>query len=183
MYMQIPCQARNDNTKRRDDKNIMYMKIKKGLWFSILFVGAAILSVGVFVLHPGFFLMRKKIGNIVTFPDSHISVSVEVADEPYSLSKGLMFRESLADGSGMLFVFPDEKPRAFWMKNTLIPLDMLFISADKRVVSIQKNVMPCVTTTCASYASEGAAMYVLEVNAGFADRYGITQGDLVGFEI
>ncbi|OGM95345.1 hypothetical protein A2532_02590 [Candidatus Wolfebacteria bacterium RIFOXYD2_FULL_48_11] len=157
----------------------MYMKIKKGLWFSILFVGAAILSIGVFVIHPGFFLVRKKIGNGVTFPDSHISVSVEVADDPYSWSKGLMFRESLLDGNGMLFVFPNEKPRAFWMKNTLIPLDMLFISADKRVVSIQKNVAPCVTTICVSYASEHDAMYVLEVNAGFADRYGITQGDLV----
>ncbi|OGM95187.1 hypothetical protein A2524_03885 [Candidatus Wolfebacteria bacterium RIFOXYD12_FULL_48_21] len=155
------------------------MKIKKGLWFSILFVGAAILSIGVFVIHPGFFLVRKKIGNGVTFPDSHISVSVEVADDPYSWSKGLMFRESLLDGNGMLFVFPNEKPRAFWMKNTLIPLDMLFISADKRVVSIQKNVAPCVTTICVSYASEHDAMYVLEVNAGFADRYGITQGDLV----
>ena len=157
----------------------MYMKIKKGLWFSILFVGAAILSIGVFVIHPGFFLVRKKIGNGVTFPDSHISVSAEVADDPYSWSRGLMFRESLSDGNGMLFVFPDEKPRAFWMKNTLIPLDMLFISADKRVVSIQKNVAPCVTTICVSYASEHDAMYVLEVNAGFADRYGITQGDLV----
>ena len=159
----------------------MYMKIKKGLWFSILFVGAAILSIGVFLLHPGFFLMRKKVGNTVTFIDKHISVSVEIADNPYSWSKGLMFRKSLSADSGMLFVFPDEKPRAFWMKNTLIPLDMIFISADKRIVSIQKNAVPCKTFVCPSYVSEGKAMYVLEVNAGFVDAHAISAGDQVEF--
>lgn len=157
------------------------MNVKKGLMLPLLFAGAAILTVGVFLLHPKYFFMRKKIGNAVTFTDRRFSIPVEIADTPYLWSKGLMFRESLPDDGGMLFVFPDEKERAFWMKNTRIPLDMLFISADKRIVSIRKNAVPCTTLACPSYASGERAMYVLEVNAGFADAHVIGIGDRVDF--
>ena len=92
-----------------------------------------------------------------------------------------MFRESLPADAGMLFVFPDEASRTFWMKHTLIPLDMLFISADKRVVSIQHDAAPCITLTCPLDSSNGKAMYVLEVNAGFAKQHGISVGDAMVF--
>ncbi len=105
-----------------------------------------------------------------------VSVSVEIADSPEEWGRGLMFRESL-DG-GMLFVFPDEKERVFWMKNTKIPLDIIFISSDMRVVSIVTAV-PCTEDPCSTYPSKVPAKYVVEVNAGFADKNGITEGTII----
>ncbi len=157
----------------------MYMKIKKGIILSTLFLGAAILTIGVFLLHPTFFFGRKKIGNIVSFPGKDADVTVEIARDPYSWGKGLMFRDSLPKDSGMLFIFPNEDKRSFWMKNTLIPLDMIFITADKKIVTIQKNATPCKTLLCPQYASTEKAMYVLEVNGGFADAHGVREGDVV----
>ena len=77
-----------------------------------------------------------------------------------------MFRKSLPQNQGMLFIFEDEQPRAFWMKNTLIPLDMIFIDANWRIVKLIKNAEPCKEDPCPTYDSERPAKYVLEVNAG-----------------
>ncbi|AKM77892.1 MAG: Protein of hypothetical function DUF192 [Candidatus Wolfebacteria bacterium GW2011_GWE1_48_7] len=157
------------------------MNIKKRLWFSILLIGAVLMATVVFVLHPGFFLRSKKIGNAIVFPGNNVAVQVELARTPYAWSKGLMFREALPEGGGMLFVFPSETKRSFWMKNTLIPLDMLFIGKDKEIVTIVRGAEPCKDLVCPSYASTADAMYVLEVNAGFVDMYGIQEGDVVEF--
>lgn len=151
--------------------------MKKGIILSILFLGSMVLSVVIFLLHPSFFLSRKQIGNSVSFPEKNITVSVELAVTPYQWSKGLMFREELASGAGMLFVFPNEEIRSFWMKNTLIPLDILFINADKKIVTMHKDVQPCTTLLCPQYASTVKAMYALEVNAGFVDAHVIHEGD------
>ena len=158
------------------------MKIKKGGILSVLFLGSILLSVVIFLLHSNFFLSRKQIGNSVSFPEKNSTVSVELAVTPYQWSKGLMFREELASGAGMLFVFPNEEIRSFWMKNTLIPLDILFINADKKIVTMYKNVQPCTTLLCPQYASTENAMYVLEVNAGFLNRYTIQEGDQIVIE-
>ncbi len=159
----------------------MHTKIKKSILLPVLFLGAAILSVAYIIRYPQFFGRGKKTISSVRFISRDIAVSVEVARDPYAWSKGLMFRESLPEHDGMLFVFPDEAPRSFWMKNTLIPLDMLFISRDKRIVTIRKNATPCTTVTCPTYDSTVVVPFVLEVNAGFVDRYGIREGDLVEF--
>ncbi|MFA5362719.1 MAG: DUF192 domain-containing protein [Candidatus Omnitrophota bacterium] len=108
-------------------------------------------------------------------------VSVELADTDALRAQGLMFRESLPGDRGMLFVFEKENLHSFWMKNTRIPLDMIWIGADKRVVSIRERVQPCVTPVCRTYSPGVKALYVLEVNAGFVDTYGIQIGDQVGF--
>jgi len=90
----------------------------------------------------------------------------EIADTPAEQEQGLMFRKSLPQNQGMLFIFEDEQPRAFWMKNTLIPLDMIFIDANWRIVKLIKNAEPCKEDPCPTYDSERPAKYVLEVNAG-----------------
>jgi len=90
---------------------------------------------------------------------------VEVADTPETLARGLMFRDSLAKNEGMLFVFPDVGIHSFWMKNTKIPLDIAWISADKIVVDIQ-SMMPCETDPCPSFVPQKEALYALEVPAG-----------------
>lgn len=161
------------------ENNAMYMRIKKQAVFSILFLGAIVMTTGVLLLHPTFFFGRKKIGNVVSFPGKDVSLTVEIARNPYQWGKGLMFRDTLANDSGMLFIFPNEGKHPFWMKDTLIPLDILFISQDRKVVTIHKNATPCVTLFCPQYGASANAIYVLEVNAGFADTYNIKEGDSV----
>lgn len=107
------------------------------------------------------------------------NVNVEIADTFDLRKRGLMFRPSLADNHGMFFVFDKEQPLSFWMKNTLIPLDMVFIGKDYKVVNVAKNVPPCKTPSCETYKSKGNAQYVLEVKGGSADLYGLQPGDKI----
>jgi uncharacterized membrane protein (UPF0127 family) len=115
----------------------------------------------------------------VVFPDK-TTISVEVAQTDTERQRGLMFRKSLGDDQGMLFVFEEPGFYPFWMKNTLIPLDMLWLDAGGRVVSISEYVPPCKTEECPSYPpTSQSAIYVVEVNAGFVKKHGVTVGDLL----
>ena len=108
--------------------------------------------------------------------------TVEIAETPETLTRGLMERPALAPHAGMLFIFSDVAPRAFWMMNTLIPLDMLFIDADHRIINIQANAPPCVPPQrCPTYHSTAPAKYVLEIAGGRAQALGIRTGDHVHF--
>lgn len=102
--------------------------------------------------------------------------TVEVADTPDKQQLGLMFREQMARDHGMLFIFSGETRRAFWMKNTKIPLDIIYFDRNLQLVSVA-NAKPCRTATCKSYPSTGPAMYVLELNAGLAEELGLVAGD------
>jgi uncharacterized protein len=113
-----------------------------------------------------------------TITPAVIPVYIEIADDPQERNRGLMFRKSLESNSGMLFVFEDTANRSFWMKNTLIPLDMIFIDNNLRIVDIKQNVQPCLhENPCPSYPSIKPAKYVLEVNAGFVQQNNIKVGD------
>ena len=101
---------------------------------------------------------------------------IEIAEDDYSRSKGLMLRRDLAENQGMLFIFEREAPQAFWMKNTPLSLDMIFLNARKEIVQIHKYTKPFSTQT---YYSGRPAQYVVETVAGFADRYEIEIGDLI----
>lgn len=98
---------------------------------------------------------------------------VEVADQPEVRARGLMHRDRLPAGSAMLFVFETTAPVAFWMKNTLIPLDMLFVDAEGRVSHIHRDAVPLDPTPI---PSAGAVRYVLEINAGLTRAMGVTVG-------
>jgi len=102
--------------------------------------------------------------------------TVELATTPDQMERGLMFRRSLAPDAGMLFVYPDARQVEFWMKNTLIPLDMLFIAADGKVSRIAERTVPLSETPISSIEEVRA---VLEVNGGTAARLGIKPGDVV----
>ncbi|NNE04881.1 MAG: DUF192 domain-containing protein [Xanthomonadales bacterium] len=102
--------------------------------------------------------------------------SVEIADDRDEQTLGLMFRRSLEPDHGMLFIFPGEAPRAFWMKNTYIPLDIMYFDSELELVSLV-TAQPCRTEACPGYPSEGPAMYVLELNAGKASELGLEPGD------
>ena len=101
---------------------------------------------------------------------------VELALDDASRMRGLMFRESMSDDRGMLFVFDREEPQAFWMRNTRIALDIIYFDARSNVVSISDDTPPCRTATCSSYPSEGPAQFVVELNAGMAARLKLRKG-------
>ena len=105
-------------------------------------------------------------------------VEVAIADSSSERAQGLMFISELKDDEGMLFVFDENGKHSFWMKNTLIPLDMIWISEDFEVVHIEKAV-PCEEDPCGIYVPEREAKYVLEVRAGWSERNGVGEGDLV----
>ncbi|MDQ4102080.1 MAG: DUF192 domain-containing protein, partial [Thermoproteota archaeon] len=104
-------------------------------------------------------------------------VFVEVPDDVEEYMRGLMFKQHLPWNAGMLFAFNNEEPRAFWMKNTLIPLDMIFVSDNSEIVDIIEKVPPCEQDPCPIFPSGEPAQYVLEVNAGFVEQNGVQIGD------
>lgn len=101
---------------------------------------------------------------------------VEIADSPRGRAKGLMFRESMAPDHGMLFTYMAPGMRVFWMKNTLIPLDILFFDDDARLINWH-TAQPCQSDPCPTYASSAPARYILELNAGVARTLDLERGD------
>lgn len=109
--------------------------------------------------------------------------TVEVVSSPEDRARGLMFRESLPADQGMLFLFEEEKVYPFWMKNTLIPLDIIWLDAEKEVVFISEETPPCEADPCPVYNPGAAALYVLEINAGQAAAQGIEVGERAMFDL
>ena len=105
-----------------------------------------------------------------------VHVNIEIADTFDERQSGLMFRDHLDENDGMLFIFDEEGYYPFWMKNTLIPLDMIWISEDLRVVDIL-HANPCKQDPCKSYKPSGNAKYVVEVNQNFTTKNNINIGD------
>lgn len=108
-----------------------------------------------------------------------VELLVEVADEPSLQAIGLMNRTELPEGTGMLFVFEEEAMRHFWMKNTLIPLDIAFFNAKKELVAL-KTMEPCTADPCPKYSSSRSAQYALELPAGYLEKNKIDIGWRLG---
>lgn len=106
------------------------------------------------------------------------TLDIEIADDKYQTETGLMYRQSMAKNQAMLFVFPNMQPRSFYMKNTYIPLDIIYLNREKEVVSIQKNAKPLDEK---SLPSSAPAQYVLEVNAGLSDKWDLKEGDKIEY--
>lgn len=108
---------------------------------------------------------------------------VELAQNPEERARGLMFREQLDSDKGMLFIYENECKDYFWMKDTLIPLDIIWINGNKEVVFISKNMQPCSSESCDLLSPEVKAKYVLELNGGTSDKIGLSEGDKVIIEL
>lgn len=117
-------------------------------------------------------IKRAKTDSVIKILD------IEIADDDYQTQTGLMYRNSIKDSQGMLFIFPNEIERNFYMKNTRIPLDIIYVSSDKKIVSIQKNAKPFDETSLPSFKP---AKYVLEINGGLADSWGLKNEDAIFF--
>jgi uncharacterized membrane protein (UPF0127 family) len=112
---------------------------------------------------------------LITLPDG-VELVVELAVTPLQRSRGLMFRDELPAGQGMLLVFPDTGFRSIWMKNVRFPLDLIWLDRSHRVVHFEKNVPPCAKEPCPDYHSLRKAASVLELNAGAVETLGIQLG-------
>ena len=118
-----------------------------------------------------------KIHNNVT--DSIVDqFDIEIAESDYEIQTGLMYRDSMEDHQGMLFIFPNELPRSFFMKNTRIPLDIIYFDANGELISVQYNAKPFDET---SLPSKAPAQYVLEINAGLTEQLDLRIGDRIDY--
>jgi uncharacterized membrane protein (UPF0127 family) len=104
------------------------------------------------------------------------AIDVELAQDESKRELGLMYRDRLSENQGMLFVFDGDDTRAFWMKNTVLSLDMIFVNSKDEIVTIHKNTTPYSEQ---SYVSSKPARFVIEVNAGYTDRHKISVGDRI----
>ncbi|HET9961803.1 MAG TPA: DUF192 domain-containing protein [Nitrospiraceae bacterium] len=112
-------------------------------------------------------------------------VTAELADTPMKRGRGLMFREHLADDRGMLFTFTDAQPHTFWMKNTKIPLDIIWMDDKRKIIHIERNVPICTyqDDSCPQYRPNEGALYVLELGAGRADSLQLQRGMRLDFKL
>ncbi len=103
-------------------------------------------------------------------------IDIEKADNDMERAFGMMYRKSMQDTRGMLFLFEEPKPQSFWMKNTYIPLDIIYIDENKKITTIHPNATPLSES---SLPSKGNAQFVLEVRGGFCQDYGVQVGDSI----
>jgi len=138
-------------------------------------IALAIIMIGCTVVRNRETIILRGQGN------EQIHLTVEVADEPLEWQRGLMHREIL-ESDGMLFVFPEEHIRSFWMKNVRIPLNILFFDVEGAFVS-GTMMQPCMQESCKSYLSAAPAQYALEVPAGFIRQHGVGEGWRLGRDL
>ncbi|MER3425455.1 MAG: hypothetical protein C4293_21685 [Nitrospiraceae bacterium] len=124
-------------------------------------------------------------GLIPVSTPSGITILAELADTPEKRARGLMFRESLPKDRGMLFTFAEPQQWTFWMKNTRIPLDIVWMDGKKKIVHVERNVPSCSRTddSCPQYQPNENAMYVLELAAGMADSLKLKRGVTLKFQV
>ena len=107
-------------------------------------------------------------------------IDIEIADNEYETQTGLMYRTSMKENQGMLFVFKDEVPRSFYMKNTQFALDIIYLDSNKTIVSFHENAHPLDES---SLPSNFPAKYVLEINAGLAAKWNLKVGDIMMYRV
>jgi uncharacterized membrane protein (UPF0127 family) len=134
----------------------------------------------VFLLAMAFLLgASQKRSRFITIHVQEKPFRAEIADTPEAWARGLMHRRFLKDDYGMLFVFAEEEIQSFWMKNTLLSLDIIFINSDGQVVDLFGSVPPCRSDPCPSYTSALPARYVLEIAGGQAEKLKLKVGDKI----
>ena len=117
-------------------------------------------------------ITKQKVDTLI------VKLDIEFAQSEYETQTGLMYRKSMNSNQGMLFIFPDEKMHSFYMKNTEIPLDIIFLKADMTIASFQENAQPMDET---GLTSQVPIQYVLEVNAGLAEKWLLEVGDKITY--
>ena len=130
----------------------------------------------IFMVNIGF-----AVSKMIPLFIGEVKFIVEISDTPEKREQGLMQRKSIPKNYGMLFLFEEEGPQSFWMKNTLVKLDIIFIDRSKRVLKIYQNVPPCRKEPCESYICYEAVKYVLEIGGGRSAELKLKTGQEISF--
>lgn len=178
-----PTSERNKNTVRKKPMNwkqyamIALLALAIGAWiFSQLPRGTNTPEV-----KEPIFLKEGSLSFVNGNTGSKIKqIDIELADDDAQRAQGLMYRKSMGDDQGMLFIMERNEQQGFWMKNTYISLDIIYVGADSTIVDIYKNAKPL---DLKSMPSRGLAKYVVEVNGGWTTKNGIAKGDKITFDI
>ena len=141
-----------------------------------------IILFGIIIVLLIIFYFKKTPTKYANVKIGDTKIRAEIADTFIKQTKGLMFRKSLPENEGMLFVFDDENYHSFWMMNMSFPIDIVWINKEKKVVDITKNAQPC-KISCTIYRPKEEVMYVLEVNANFTEEHEVGIGSLLEFEL
>lgn len=113
-----------------------------------------------------------------------LELAADIAETNDQRTLGLAVKDTLNENEAMLFVFSTERAHSFWMKNMKFPIDIIWLDADKEVVHIENSLVPCLPdSSCQTYEPNADSLYVLETVAGFAQKYNVTEGTLVGFDL
>jgi len=150
--------------------------------------GAAVLCLwitGLFIESRTAYAADASPDTLITVKTPHGAlIQAELADTALKRAQGLMFRERLADDRGMLFIFGDAQPWTFWMKNTKIPLDIIWMDGKKTIIHIERNVPICTRQDdgCPQYHSAEGALYVLELGGGRAEALQLQRGMRLSFK-
>jgi uncharacterized membrane protein (UPF0127 family) len=156
-------------------KKIVYKIVLILLILIFLYIGSTLTK----ALYSSFTTPIEPVGSITDVIINGNSIKAEIARTESEQARGLMYRQNLDTNSGMLFIYEDEAQRTFWMKNTYVPLDIIFIDKDKKVVSISSNTKP--NQTDELYYSKGKSQYVLELNSGKAEELKLKPGNEITF--
>ena len=155
-----------------------------------MFLGIILLIIAAFILfYLSFYFLKRHLAQAtLQNPENQVCFGsncffVEIAKTDAEREQGLMNRNELDKNKGMLFIFDKEGNYPFWMKNTLIPLDMIWLDANQKVVFIKDGAQPCKTLICPVIIPSGNAQYVLEINSGVAKNLGIKIGDMMELKI
>lgn len=135
-----------------------------------------------FLILSNFIIPFEKKFIKVFLPNGKI-ITAELAITDEERTRGLMFRKEIPEDYGMLFVFEYEEKQGFWMKNTLINLDIIWLGKNRKIVHMEKNVPPCRSEPCKVYYPSEPALYVLEIKGGKGDRENLKIGDTLLFEL
>lgn len=128
------------------------------------------------------YVLYESIPRYKTLIVKNVQVRVVIGDSPGKRAKGLMNAKSLSDGVGFMAVFDRAGRYGVWMKNMQIPIDVIWLNSQYKVVDIKQNAQPCHTEKCEVFMSSTSAQYVLELNGGWVTRYGLSFGDCVTVE-
>ena len=128
----------------------------------------------------GIIIVNRDNCNMVCFENN--CFEVEIASSGEEKKQGLKNRKSLSPNEGMLFIYPEQDQRSFWMKDVLIPLDIIWIDSSKKAVFIKKNAQPC-KENCIFFKPEQKAKYVLELKGGTCEKIGLKQGNKLNFDL
>lgn len=172
----------SQKSKIKKKQSSPYWK-SKNIFYTLIIIAVLATVYFLFIIKPSENLFKKE-GEVTFFKkennQKNLEIDVEVANNNTERMRGLMFRKEMDEDNGMLFIFEKPDTQSFWMKNTILPLDIMFIDSAGVIDTIYRSTTPYSER---SLPSRRRVQFVVEVNAGWSDKFGVKEGDLIEFKV